>query len=367
MSKKTERLTSLSIDVLVPDVGRIQKRIGTDSVKRRDDYLAMIRALQRDGRLEILRNLREGIVSFALVYEAWNSGKLNTLPSAETLLPLHETWDAWVRDLETAPVKGRLSKEHIRAHKYGLLRLLKVMRAHPSLTELPDALETLKKSYRQMPGTYNKTLNSARAFLRDTLKKRHPLYQQLRAESVLTYVRARDPKQLLVTELVELEKSEKLPADVMQVVWSLATTGMIPKEYWVDGFRFGMHHLHIDGQKRRARDRDIPDLGRCVKPPCTYEKATRAVLYALDGMFQLKDLRNTFAFWMEECGIPRTRRKMYLGHGMRDVTDLYERQEVAQFLREDGDKLKAYMVAQGAVEQGTRTENPNILTLEKHG
>lgn len=364
MSKKERaRIKSLSIDVLVPDVGRIQKRIGTDSATRKDDYLTMIRGLQRDGRLEVLRNLRDGIVSFALVYEAWNTGKLNTLPSAETLLPLEETWKQWVEDLESVPQKLRLSAEHIRAHKHGLTRLLRVMRARASLTELPDAIDALRKQYRAMPGTFNKTLNSARAFLRDTLKVRHPLYQQLRSEAVLKYVRARDPKQLLVSDLIALEQSGKLPADVMQVVWSLATTGMIPKEYWQDGFAHGLNHIHVNGQKRRARDRDIPDLGRCVAPPCGYEKATRSVLYALDGMFLLKDLRNTFAFWMESAGIPRTRRKMYLGHGMRDVTDLYERQEIAQFLREDGDKLKAWIIAQGA---GGVAENLHILTLEKN-
>jgi hypothetical protein len=41
--------------------------------------------------------------------------------------------------------------------------------------------------------------------------------------------------------------------------------------------------------------------------------------------------------------IPRTRRKLYLGHGKQDVTGLYERHEVTAFLVEDAQKLERYL------------------------
>ena len=34
---------------------------------------------------------------------------------------------------------------------------------------------------------------------------------------------------------------------------------------------------------------------------------------------------------------------MYLGHRSKDVTDLYERHEVTQYLEEDAERLRAYI------------------------
>ena len=55
------------------------------------------------------------------------------------------------------------------------------------------------------------------------------------------------------------------------------------------------------------------------------------------------DFRRTYANWLEAAGIPRTRRKLYLGHGASDVTALYELHEVAAFLVEDAAKLSTFL------------------------
>jgi hypothetical protein len=46
---------------------------------------------------------------------------------------------------------------------------------------------------------------------------------------------------------------------------------------------------------------------------------------------------------MEEAGIPRTRRRLYLGHGAKDVTDLYEVHDVTAYLAEDAARLGRYL------------------------
>src|SRR5260370_550934 len=51
--------------------------------------------------------------------------------------------------------------------------------------------------------------------------------------------------------------------------------------------------------------------------------------------------RKTFDRWLQAAGIPRVRRKRYLGHGKRDVTDDYEFYEVTEYLRDDAAKLRA--------------------------
>jgi integrase len=55
------------------------------------------------------------------------------------------------------------------------------------------------------------------------------------------------------------------------------------------------------------------------------------------------DLRRTYANWMEAAGVPRTRRRLYLGHGAGDVTGLYELHEVAAHLAADASLLRAFL------------------------
>src|SRR2546425_12965981 len=67
----------------------------------------------------------------------------------------------------------------------------------------------------------------------------------------------------------------------------------------------------------------------------------------LDRTVTPKLARKTFDRWMQDAGIPRVRRKRYLGHGKRDVTDDYEWYEVVAYLREDVGKMRALLPQQG--------------------
>ena len=59
------------------------------------------------------------------------------------------------------------------------------------------------------------------------------------------------------------------------------------------------------------------------------------------------DLRRTYMKWLELAVIPRTRRRLYMGHGAKDVSDLYETYEVTEFLIADAKKIR---IALGLVE-----------------
>ena len=61
------------------------------------------------------------------------------------------------------------------------------------------------------------------------------------------------------------------------------------------------------------------------------------------GRLNARYAATLFRVWMEEAGIQRTRRKMYHGHGVKDVTELYERHEVAAFLDSDADLLRQHL------------------------
>jgi|SRR6185312_6934212 len=70
--------------------------------------------------------------------------------------------------------------------------------------------------------------------------------------------------------------------------------------------------------------------------------------YSLPSEATPYDLRRTYANWLEAAAVPRTRRRLYLGHGARDVTDLYEAHEVAAFLAEDAARLRRYVEGEDA-------------------
>jgi hypothetical protein len=65
---------------------------------------------------------------------------------------------------------------------------------------------------------------------------------------------------------------------------------------------------------------------------------------------------------MEAAGIPRTRRQLYLGHGAKDMTDLYERHEVDAFLLSDGAKLRDWIDRQLAPKSPVSPEtSPDVI------
>jgi hypothetical protein len=46
---------------------------------------------------------------------------------------------------------------------------------------------------------------------------------------------------------------------------------------------------------------------------------------------------------MVEAGVPRPRRKLYLGHSADDITALYEWQEVREYLTKDAERMRTYL------------------------
>lgn len=114
--------------------------------------------------------------------------------------------------------------------------------------------------------------------------------------------------------------------------------------------------VHIDGPKRDARVRDVPRLFPCAihegttlaRPAITsssFSRALNIVSIATGIECSPYDLRRTFGNWLEAAQILRSRRKQYLGHSIGDVTERYERHEVAQHLNADGAKVRAWIAA----------------------
>jgi len=145
---------------------------------------------------------------------------------------------------------------------------------------------------------------------------------------------------LTVGEVAAL--TEKLTPAHAEIVWAMAVTGMGPGELW-GRWQVLPDRVHIAGTKRSGRVRDVP-LVRAIRRPERGYQAFRVVLSEASGeLVEPYDFRRSFATWLEAAGIPRTRRRLYLGHGATSVTDLYERHQVDAFLAEDAEKLRTVL------------------------
>ena len=88
---------------------------------------------------------------------------------------------------------------------------------------------------------------------------------------------------------------------------------------------------------------EVPRIYTPTPPSTETQNGFAQALRKVRTDVQPYDARKTFAGWMEEAGISRSRRRQYLGHQVGDVTEIYERVELARFLEEDGDRMKAYL------------------------
>jgi integrase len=121
--------------------------------------------------------------------------------------------------------------------------------------------------------------------------------------------------------------------------WTMATTGMGWKEYTGPWEREGVG-LRIHGTKTGGRDRLIPLVSLLYPPTSTIAYFRRRL--ARVGITPY-DLRRTFAGLMVDAGIPRPRRRAYLGHAADDITAIYEAQEVREYLTRDAARIRAIL------------------------
>ncbi len=327
---------TLGIDRSFRGVGRIKKATGTTIPAVRAKISRMLTALHQDGRLDILRAIRDGKLTLMQVYDAYQRKQLDTLPLAATMKPLAKTMKAWIEGLtdNDCSAKHRESLETSR-------RYFEKAKKKAMVADLPVILEGLRTTLgAKRPRSFNLAKSAAQTFLRSTLKKSHPLYLSVQAVEL-----RKVPKNTKRTPLTVEQMRGFFPhpeTDWLDAIaWGMATTGMHAKEYWGE-WSILADRIHVGGTKAKGRNRDVPLIQRPAVPKFNRRKfeddlrdRTRAIV--------VYDLRRTYANWLESAGIPRTRRKLYMGHSASDITDLYERHEVAAFLTDDAKKLRDFL------------------------
>lgn len=339
-------------------IGRIARASGTThepTFKRINEMITDLESAPP--RLDILRALRDGKLKPLIVYEAYRAKKLDSLPTAETMSTLAGALAAWMDEVQC----GTKQKA---AHKTMVSYATRAAKATATVGDLPGILRGIRSDLAKSGygAQFNRVRSSMQAFVRDTLGRRHPVYAAVADVAELVEKKARKNNPQSVEQVGELAR--KIDVAHVGALWGMALTGMGPAEFYGE-WETRPDHVAVHGTKRHARDRVVPlvfpdryanGLG---DPSLSAEWRARLFAEALreasGGKVQPYDLRRTFANWAEAAGIPRTRRRMYLGHAEGDVTDKYEWHEVLEFLAADAAKIEAYI----------RREEKSQLKMEK--
>lgn len=316
-------------------VGRIKRATGSTSPKMRAALSHMLTALYNQGRLDVMRAIRDGKLELLVVYDAYRRHALDSLPMADTLVPLADSMRTWIVLADASP-----------SYRESLATSLKYLIAEKvdaKVADLPALLESLRNTLGvKHPTSFNLCRRAASRFISATLKRNHPLWAAINAVEPRKVTERRKGKHLTIKQLAQFFPNRETDA-VDGIAWSMALTGIHEKEYWHDGWEIQPDRIKVNGKKRGGRDRFVPLVLAPVVPTIHERTFTDKLRDRTSRFIQPYDLRRTFAHWMEEAGIPRSRRILYMGHKAKDVTDLYERQDVERFLKEDANRLRSYL------------------------
>jgi hypothetical protein len=326
-------------------IGRIAVASGTTHLPTFRRLNEMLTALSETGRSDLLREIREGRLKPLQVYEAFRTSELHKLPLGAELKPLKETLEAWLETVECSTAQRA-------AHKTMINKLTE--HAAGTVGDLPGRLVLVGLDCRKKktPAQFNRVRASVLSFIRDTLKRSHRLYGEIRDIPLMKEKKAPHRQPQTWAQLVaHANKMQNANPRYRNAMWAMALTGMGPKEYFIDGWELLADRVVVLGVKRAQRSRAVPRVrsryytGLTVGRIVGKEREMRLfgeVLHEQCGIHPY-DLRRTYANWLEAAGVPRTRRKLYMGHAGGDVTSLYEQHEVEQFLTDDARKLEAYL------------------------
>lgn len=337
MSKRKQRGT-IVLDRILRGVGRIKKATGTHDRRTARRLNEMLTSLHGAGRLDVLEQIRDGNLHLLQAYRHYRTGHWDDIPTAQHLQPLGPTLADWA---ESYPC----SDKHRESMQRSFQAISGATHKAATVNDLPAALVRFRKRCMKAghARTFNLARSAAQAFLRSTAGRHDRLWLAVATVEPLPVTPRFTAHPQTVNDARAI--AERLGKKAGPMWWTLCTTGMNPKEYFEDGFDVRDERILIRGRKRQGRNRFVPLVAVPVRPMLT-RWGFRQALRRLSHGVTPRDGRTTYANWLEAAGIPRTRRRLYLGHGARDVTDLYEQHDVVAFLAADGAKIRA-LLAEG--------------------
>lgn len=339
------------IDRRFGGVGRVRGPSGTTDEKTFARIDAMLVELYDRGRIDLLRAIKQyfstrGRAGLApmVVFHAYATEGLASLPSVEGMAPLI---DSMLDFVDTHDV----SDAHKATMRSCVRHLARVGNSRSPISDLPDLVGQLRLSMREHARMFNLVRSTSMAFVRAKFKKHHPLWNDIAGLDPLSPKKKLPHYPKTPAELRAI--TARMESEAAAMAWTMAAGSMGIKEYWVDGWEVQSDRVRVFGEKRAGRDRFVPIIKgvTMVKPTLTVKQLRLALANADYGRMGLYDLRRSHSVWMEAAGIPRTRRRIYRGHGPKDVGDLYEHHEIEQFIADDSVRLSDYVNPEAKVRQ----------------
>lgn len=328
---------SLRIDRTFKGVGRVAVFTGTTITAVRNRMSRMLTALHEEGRLDILRSIRDGEVTILEVYSAYQRKALHELAIGNTAKNLATSMKDWINSLRIPTDASQNHVDQLRTTQ----RYFEREKKNAAVADLPAILESLRNKLGvEHPRSFNYARAGALAFIRQTLKKSHPLWLAISAVEVRKVPKTEKKHpitQQVMKNLFPNPATDKIDA----IAWGMFYTGMGAKEYWGKWEVFP-ERIHVYGTKRSGRDRDIPRIAPPA-PPRMDRRTWEDKIRERTSIITPYDLRRSYSNLLVSARIPRARRKLYMGHGATDVTDLYEWHEVEAFLKDDGATIRAFL------------------------
>jgi len=320
---------TLVLDKRYKGVGRIKKATGTNDEKEFEQICSVFKTLEMmRGGQEVLRGVRDGFIHPKQVVSEFLSGNIERLIRVEDFTDLFTAVEDWAEyEFDGAETTAREYRGSVR-------RVLDGKRK--KVSEIPVLLRAYRRKCKAAgtPVGFNRAKSGFQAFLRDMYGRRYWVYQEVRDIQSLKSVRKEKPR-ISVEFADEVRRCLGPNGDMW---WSMCVTGMNPKEYFEDGWETLADRIVVRGVKRTGRHRQIPLFITPVPPRLTQEGFKSAIQRLGKGVTP-KSARDAYAQWLVDAGIPKVRREIYLGHGTRDVQDLYERHEIDSYLADDGHML----------------------------
>lgn len=327
----TQRGTFL-LDRQFSGIGRIRRASGTTDRRVFAGINKMLDTFYEQGLFGQLEAIRDGALKPIAAYAVYRTTRADQVPDAKAMLPLLQTWETW--EAATPNADTRRMRRFARGH------ITELATEGAPVTALASVITRLRARLLTQPPTFNRVRASALAFLKHTLGKGHPAYVAVRDIEGLQEVTEQRPAPTVAKAIAA---RRALPEAAAALWWTMATTGMGPKE--IDGdWAVLEDRVQVHGKKRQARDRIVPRVSSPTRRTIGW-KQFREALRALPEALRVQpyDGRRAFAHLLEQAGIARTRRRMYLGHAVGDVTDRYETADLVAFLGEDAAKISALL------------------------
>jgi integrase len=232
-----------------------------------------------------------------------------------------------------------------------------------------------------------KTFNAARglviAYLSDRFDKETQLLSDVRSVKRIRQLVKREVEPLTVHHVEVL--CDHLRPDIAAMARTVAYSGMRCKEEYYDskGLRKGPWKVLSDRirlnktvTQTKGGPRDIPLVYSPAEPTVTDRYFNKHLSKAGKKLEEFPDkvtmltLRHTFIRIMESVGIPRWRRKKYVGHSKKgDAHEGYQSGSIEQYIALDAARMREWIESQkkGKVVVTGTEDMPVVMTVGKDG